>query len=122
MLSGKGGQMSLKTNTRFVDNVALVDCSGRITLGEGTSTLRDTIITLVSGGNKEILLNLAEVNYVDASGIGELVSAFTTVTNQGGHLKLLSPTKRLVDTFQRTKLYMVFDSYEDEPAAIRSFE
>jgi len=84
----------MKLSTRQVDGVTIVDCSGRITLGEGSVTLRDTVRDLLSKGNKKIVLNLAEVNYIDSSGIGELVSAFTTTKNQGGELKLLHLTKK----------------------------
>lgn len=113
--------MSVKLSTRQVGDVSVVDAAGRITLGEGSSALRDGIRDLVSKGHKKILLNLAEVSYIDSSGIGELVSAFTTVTNQGGQLKLLSLTKRVKDLLQITKLYTVFDVHEDEAHAIRSF-
>ena len=101
--------------------MSVVDAAGRITLGEGSSALRETIRELVNKGQKKILLNLAEVSYIDSSGIGELVSAFTTVTNQGGQLKLLGLTKRVKDLLQITKLYTVFDVHEDEAHAIRSF-
>jgi anti-sigma B factor antagonist len=74
----------MKSNTRQVDGVTIVDLSGRITLGEGSVVLRDTVRDLIGKGNKKILLNLGDVNYIDSSGIGELVSAFTTVRNQGG--------------------------------------
>ena len=113
--------MSVKLGTRQVGDVSVVDAAGRITLGEGSSALRDGIRDLVNKGQKKILLNLAEVSYIDSSGIGELVSAFTTVTNQGGQLKLLSLTKRVKDLLQITKLYTVFDVHEDEAHAIRSF-
>ena len=113
--------MSVKLGTRQVGDVSVVDVAGRITLGEGSSALRDGIRDLVNKGQKKILLNLAEVSYIDSSGIGELVSAFTTVTNQGGQLKLLSLTKRVKDLLQITKLYTVFDVHEDEAHAIRSF-
>ena len=85
--------MSMKTSTRQVDGVTIVDCGGRITLGEGSVILRDTVRELLSKGQKKMLLNLGEVTYIDSSGIGELVSAFTTVRNQGGELKLLNLTK-----------------------------
>ena len=113
--------MSMKTSTRQVDGVNIVDCSGRITLGEGSVILRDTVRDLLSKGQKKILLNLGEVNYIDSSGIGELVSGFTTVTNSGGQLKLLNLNKRVKDLLQITKLYTVFDVHEDEAGAIRSF-
>jgi anti-sigma B factor antagonist len=114
--------VSMKVSTRQVDGVAVVDCSGRITLGEGSVTLRDTVRDLLSKGNKNILLNLADVNYIDSSGIGELVSGFTTVRNQGGELKLLKLTKKVHDLLQITKLYTVFDVKEDEASAIKAFK
>ena len=113
--------MSMKISNRQVDGVSIVDCSGRITLGEGSVTLRDTVRELLSKGRKKILLNLGEVNYIDSSGIGELVSAFTTVRNQGGDLKLLNLTKKVHDLLQITKLYTVFDVKDDEATAIGSF-
>jgi anti-sigma B factor antagonist len=114
--------VSMKANTRQVDGVMIVDLSGRITLGEGSVILRDTVRDLVGKGNKKILLNLGEVNYIDSSGIGELVSAFTTVRNQGGELKLLKLTKKVHDLLQITKLYTVFDVKDDETTAIKSFK
>ena len=86
--------MSMKASTRQVDGVTIVDLSGRITLGEGSVVLRDTIKDLLSKGQKKILLNLGDVSYIDSSGIGELVSAFTSVRNQGGELKLLTSPRR----------------------------
>jgi anti-sigma B factor antagonist len=112
----------MKANTRQVNGVMIVDLSGRITLGEGSVILRDTVRDLVGKGNKKILLNLGEVNYIDSSGIGELVSAFTTVRNQGGELKLLNLTKKVHDLLQITKLYTVFDVKGDETAAIKSYK
>jgi len=114
--------VSVKLNTRQVGDVSVVDVAGRITLGEGSSALRDALRGLVSGGQKKILLNLGEVSYIDSSGIGELVSGFTTVTNNGGQLKLLNLAKRVKDLLQITKLYTVFDVREDEADAVRSFE
>ena len=113
--------MSVKLNTRQIGDVSVVDVAGRITLGEGSSTLRDSVREMVSKGQKKILLNLGEVSYIDSSGIGELVSAFTTVTNGGGQLKLLNLTKRVRDLLQITKLYTVFDVHDSEVSAIRSF-
>jgi anti-sigma B factor antagonist len=104
-----------------VGDVSVVDCSGRITLGEGSSALRDEIKKLSADGKKKILLNMADITYIDSSGIGELVSAYTTVTNSGGMLKLLSLTKRVQDLLQITKLYTVFEVFEDEAKAISSF-
>ncbi len=113
--------MSVKLNTRQVGDVSVVDVAGRITLGEGSSALRDALRDMINKNQKKILLNLGEVNYIDSSGIGELVSGFTTVTNSGGQLKLLNLNKRVKDLLQITKLYTVFDVHEDEAGAIRSF-
>ena len=113
--------MSMKVSTRQIDGVTILDLSGRITLGEGSVQLRDAIRDLLSKGSKLILLNLADVNYIDSSGIGELVSAYTTVRNQGGELKLLNLTKKVHDLLQITKLYTVFDVKDDEATAIASF-
>jgi anti-sigma B factor antagonist len=104
-----------------VGDVSVVDVAGRITLGEGSSALRETLRDMVSKNQKKILLNLGDVSYIDSSGIGELVSGFTTVTNSGGQLKLLNLNKRVKDLLQITKLYTVFDVHEDEAGAIRSF-
>jgi anti-sigma B factor antagonist len=111
----------MKVTTRIVDHVAILDLSGRITLGEGSVQLRDAIRDLVAQGQKNILLNLSEVNYIDSSGIGELVSAYTTVRNQGGELKLLNLTRKVHDLLQITKLYTVFDVKDDEASAIASY-
>jgi len=113
--------VSVKLSVRKVGDVTVIDAVGRITLGEGASSFRDTIRDLVSKGEKKLVLNLGNVTYIDSSGIGELVSAFTTVTNQGGQLKLLNLTKRIQDLLQITKLYTVFEVYDDESAAVRSF-
>ena len=113
--------MSVKLTNRQVGDVTVVDAVGRITLGEGASTFRDSIRDLAAGGHKKILLNLAEVSYIDSSGIGELVSGFTTVANQGGSVKLLKLTKRVQDLLQITKLYTVFEVHDDEAKAVRSF-
>lgn len=113
--------MSMKVSTRLVDGIVILDLSGRITLGEGSVQLRDAIRDLVAQGQKNILLNLGDVNYIDSSGIGELVSAFTTVKNQGGQLKLLNLTKKVHDLLQITKLYTVFDIKDDEASAVGSF-
>lgn len=113
--------MTMKASTRQVDEITIVDLSGRITLGEGSVVLRDTIRDVVSQGHKKILLNLGDVTYIDSSGIGELVSAFTSVRNQGGELKLLNLTKKVHDLLQITKLYTVFDIKDDEAQAISAF-
>jgi anti-sigma B factor antagonist len=113
--------MSMKATIRQVDSVTVVDISGRITLGEGCTQLRELIRDQLSKGNKNILLNLADVTYIDSSGIGELVSAYTGVAKQGGALKLLNLTKKVHDLLQITKLYTVFDVHDDEAKAISSF-
>jgi anti-sigma B factor antagonist len=111
----------MKIKTRQVDGISIMDCSGRITLGEGSVQLRDAVRDLLAKGSKQILLNLGDVTYIDSSGIGELVSAFTTVRNQGGDLKLLNLTKKVHDLLQITKLYTVFDVKDDEASAVASF-
>jgi|SRR6476661_4591932 anti-sigma B factor antagonist len=112
----------MKASNRQINGVTVVDMSGRITLGEGSVVLRESIRDLVAKGQKKILLNLGDVTYIDSSGIGELVSAFTTVRNQGGELKLLNLTKKVHDLLQITKLYTVFDIKDDETAAVGSFK
>lgn len=114
--------MTMKATVRQVDAVTVVDISGRITLGEACSQLRELIRQQLARGNNHVLLNLADVTYIDSSGIGELVSAFTAVSNQGGQLKLLNLTKRVHDLLQITKLYTVFDVHDDEAKAISSFQ
>jgi len=113
--------VSMKATNRQLEGVAVVDMSGRITLGEGSVVLRDTIRDLIGKGQKKILLNLGDVTYIDSSGIGELVSAFTAVRREGGELKLLNLTKKVHDLLQITKLYTVFDIKDDEAAAIKAF-
>lgn len=113
--------MSVKLTTRQVGNVSVVDVEGRITLGEGSSALREALRDLVAKKQMQILLNLGDVSYIDSSGIGELVSGYTTVSNSGGQLKLLNLNKRVKDLLQITKLYTVFEVFEDEATAIRSF-
>src|SRR6202035_5679793 len=112
----------MKIKSRQVDGITIMDCSGRITLGEGSVTLRDMVRDLLSKGQKQILLNLGNVTYIDSSGIGELVSAFTTVKNQGVELKLLNLTRKVHDLLQITKLYTVFDVKDDEASAVKAFK
>ena len=114
--------MNLKTTIRKVDNVAVVDANGRITLGQETQLLRETILRLLGEGQKHILLNLGGVSFMDSAGIGELVSALTSARNRGGELKLLKLTKKVRDVVQITKLYTVFDIRDDEAEAIKSFK
>ena len=113
--------MSMKASTRQMGDVTIVDLTGQIKLGEGSSILRDTVKDLLGKGRKKILLNLGDINYIDSSGIGELVSAFTSVRNQGGELKLLHLTKKVHDLLQITKLYTVFHVLDDEAAAVTAF-
>ncbi|MFZ1005833.1 MAG: STAS domain-containing protein [Candidatus Sulfotelmatobacter sp.] len=108
--------------TREISHVTIVDIKGRITLGDETGQLRDTVRKLLAAGKKKIVLNLADVDYIDSSGVGELVSSFTAVRNAGGELKLLSLTKKVSDVLQVTKLYTVFDIKEDEFTAVKSFD
>ena len=114
--------MALKIASREVSGVSILDLSGRITLGEGSVQLRDAIRGLIGKGQKHILLNLGEVNYIDSSGLGELVSAFTTAKNQQADVKLLNLTKKVHDLLQLTKLVTVFDIKNDEASAIASFK
>jgi len=118
---GAGNLANLKTSNRQVEGVTIVDLGGRITLGEASVAVRDLISNLLSKGNKKILFNLAEVNYIDSSGIGVLVSSFTSVRSQGGELKLVNMTKRIRDLLQITKLYSLFDVKDDEATAVASF-
>ena len=113
--------MSLKANVRRAGDVQIVDLAGRITLGEGSGLLRNTIKELVSSGQKNILVNLRDVSYLDSAGLGELVGSYASVTNAGGNIKLLNPQAKVHDLLQITKLYTVFVAYDDEPEALRSF-
>ena len=111
----------MKIETRSVGDVHVLDCSGKITLGEGTMAIRNTVKDVLKGGGKKIILNLSDVNYIDSSGIGELVSSYTTVTNQGGHLKLVNLTKKIQELLAITKLLTVFQVFDSEKTAISSF-
>ncbi len=111
----------MKIDTRTVGDVSILDCSGKITLGEGTMAIRNAVREVLKNGGKKIVLNLSEVNYIDSSGIGELVSTYTTVTNQSGQLKLLNLTKKIQELLQITKLLTVFSVYDSEQKAIASF-
>jgi anti-sigma B factor antagonist len=108
--------------TREVSHVTIVDVDGRIALGDELDQLRDTIRQLVAAGKKKIILNLANVDYIDSSGVGELVSSYTTVRNAGGELKLLNLTKKVHDILNITKLYTIFDIKDDEFTAVKSFD
>lgn len=113
--------MSCKASERRVGDVTVVDLAGRITLGEGSGMVRNTIKKLVGAGEKNILLNLKEVSYMDSAGLGEMVGAYATVTNTGGNIKLLNPQGKISDLLQVTKLYTVFMTFADEGEAVRSF-
>ena len=113
--------MNMTTSTRQVGGVTVVDISGRIVLGEESAALRDLVCDLLSKGHKNILFNLADVNYIDSSGLGHLVSAFTSVRKQQGELKLLNLTNKVQDVMQITRLYTVFDIMDDEAVAVKSF-
>jgi anti-sigma B factor antagonist len=113
--------VKMQTAIRTVGGVTILDVSGRITLGEGNIMLREIVRDLADKGQKAIVLNLGEVNYIDSSGVGELVKAHTTIRNQGGQLKLTNLTKRVHDLLQMTRLSAVFDIHKDEASAIDSF-
>jgi anti-sigma B factor antagonist len=113
--------VSFRATPREISGVTIIDVSGRITLGEGSAMLREMVRDLLGKGQKRIILNLGDVNYIDSSGIGELVSGYTTVRNQGGEVKLLNLTKKVHDLLQITKLYTVFDVHNDEHSAVNSF-
>jgi anti-sigma B factor antagonist len=112
----------MKIETRTIGEIRILDCSGKITLGEGTMAVRNTVRDILKSDGKKIILNLADVNYIDSSGIGELVSTYTTVTNNGGQLKLLNLTKKIRELLAITKLLTVFQVFEDEQAALASFD
>ena len=114
--------MSLSTDIRNVADVTVVDLSGRITLGEASGKLRDTVRNLLKSNVKKMLLNLGGVSYIDSSGLGELVSAYTTARSQGCTVKLLNVQDKVEDLLQITKLYTVFETHTDEPEAVSSFD
>jgi anti-sigma B factor antagonist len=113
---------ALIATTREVGQITMVDLSGRIALGEGSALLRRTIRELLEDGKTRILLNLGDINYIDSSGIGELVSGYTAVRSRQGELKLLNLTKKVKDLLQITKLFTVFEVYTDEREAVQSFK
>ena len=114
--------MSMLLKSRRLDDVVILDLSGRITMGEGAVIVRDNLQKLLDAGDRKFLVNLADVDYIDSSGLGELVVAFTTVRNHGGQLKLLNLTKRVRDLLQITKLLTVFESFDSEAEAIKSMK
>jgi len=112
----------LDVKERQAGDVTILDMNGEVRIGEGSIALRDAVRNLSAGGKKKILLNLAGVRYIDSSGIGELIANYTTVSRQGGQLKLLNLTDRIQNLLVITKLLTVFDSYEDEAEALKSFQ
>jgi anti-sigma B factor antagonist len=114
--------MSMVLNARRLDDVVIMDLSGRITMGEGTLIVRERIKKLLDAGDSKFLLNLSDVDYIDSSGLGELVTSFTTVRNQGGQLKLLNLTRRVQDLLQITKLLTVFEVFDSESEALKSLK
>jgi anti-sigma B factor antagonist len=108
--------------TREVSHVTIVDINGRIVLGDEIEQIRDTVRELVAAGKKKIVLNLAKVDYIDSSGVGELVASYTNVRNAGGEMKLMNLTKKVHDILNVTKLYTVFDIKDDEFTAVKSFD
>jgi anti-sigma B factor antagonist len=114
--------MSMTLKTRRIDDIVILDLGGRITIGEGTVILRNEIQKLLDGGDSKFLLNLADVDYIDSSGLGELVTSFTTVRNKNGQLKLLNLTRRVRDLLQITKLLTVFDTFDNETEALKSLQ
>src|SRR5476649_2897104 len=111
----------MQIEERVVGEVTVLDLKGKITLGEGDEALRDKINSMVHQGRKKLLLNLADVPYIDSAGLGEVVRTYTTVSRQGGQLKLVNLTKRITDLLSITKLLTVFETFESETEAVRSF-
>jgi anti-sigma B factor antagonist len=121
-MDGGGNHMSAKLKVRHGGDVAILDLAGRITLGEGSGMVRNTIKDLASNGTRKILVNLHDVTYLDSAGLGELVGSYATITNLGGEIKLLHPQGKVSDMLAVTKLYTIFTSYTDEDEALRSFQ
>ncbi len=113
--------MTFRTSARQSGDVAILDISGRIVLGDGSKEVRNKIAELVNAGHKKILLNLAEVSYVDSSGLGELVSSYSNVTKAGGKIKLLNIQPKVADLLKITKLHSLFESFTAESQAVASF-
>jgi len=130
-LTGRGGYASfsfpykpeefMKFSSRKADNVAIIDVEGKILLGEGDVEIKQAIDELLGQGEKNIILNLAKVPYIDSAGLGEIIRCFTAIRKIGGNLKFVAPNQRLIDLLTITKLVNVFDWYNDEPSAVRSF-
>jgi anti-sigma B factor antagonist len=111
----------MKISSRTVGDVHILDCSGRITLGKGTIAVRNTVLDILNTGGRKIVLNLADVNYIDSPGVGELVSSYTTVFNRGGQLKLLCLTKKIQEVLAITKLMTIFQVHNSENDSVDSF-
>jgi anti-sigma B factor antagonist len=111
----------MQIDQRATGDVVVLDLKGRITMGEGDELLKDKVNSLVNQGHRKIVLNLAEVPYIDSAGLGEIVRTYTTVSRQGGSLKLLNLTKRITDLLSITKLLTVFETFDSENEAVRSF-
>ena len=111
----------MQIEQRAVGSVMILDLKGKITLGEGDEALKDKINSLILQGHKKMLLNLADVPYIDSAGLGEIVRTYTTVSRQGGQLKLVNLTKRITDLLMITKLLTVFETFDNEPEALKSF-
>jgi anti-sigma B factor antagonist len=112
----------MKIDIRTIGDARILDCSGKITLGEGTMSIRNTVRDILKSGAKKIVLNLADINYIDSSGVGELVSTYTSVVNGGGQLKLLNLTKKIREVLTITKLLTVFEAFDNEKAVLASFK
>ena len=111
----------MKIDLRPAGDVHILDCSGKITLGQGTMTVRNTVLDVLETGGRKIILNLADVNFIDSQGVGELVSTYTTVINRGGQIRLLCLTKKIREILAIVKLLTVFHAYENEALCIASF-
>jgi anti-sigma B factor antagonist len=112
----------MKIDIRTIGDARILDCSGKITLGEGTMSIRNNVRDILKSGAKKIVLNLADINYIDSSGVGELVSTYTSVVNGGGQLKLLNLTKKIREVLTITKLLTVFEAFDNEKAVLASFK
>jgi anti-sigma B factor antagonist len=119
--AGRWRRAAMQIEERVVDGVTILDLKGKMTLGEGDELLKDKINSLIQQDRKKLLLNLEGVPYIDSAGLGEIVRTYTTVSRQGGKLKLLNLTKRIQDLLAITKLLTVFETYESEPDAVKSF-
>jgi anti-sigma B factor antagonist len=111
----------MKFSVRNMKDIVVIDVDGKIVLGDGDVEIKQTVDDLLQKGNKKILLNLAKVPYLDSAGLGEIIRCFTALRRSGGYFKLLSPNERIIDLLNITKLLNVFDCYDSESSAIKSF-